>query len=246
MSVSLLCSKLFPTHSCCLSLSHSGWQDIPVHLSLLQTLLAPFTCCCFWSSCAVPIGLGAECLCSPQFIPTADSISSQTAMMDCALETGVGYIPPLTEFIITVFDLLFLSFIFHLNKSSFPLSPHSLALFSKIPSLSSLKVPHSSKTPFLLPLSPALVVSTCCSPSWCCLSIPPLMWAPLPLWLEGMFTHTFSRFCTKVVLRFCLCGSGVLSLSDSCVYSCENILRIALSNRNLLCCIHSTQRTETL
>lgn len=220
MSVSLLCSKLFPTHSCWLSLSPSGWQDTPVHLSLLQTLLAPFTCCCFWSSLAVPTGLGAECLCSPQFIPTAGSISNQTAVMACALETGIGYIPPLTEFIITVLDLLFLSFIFHLNKSSFfplpPPPPHSLALFFKFPSLFSLKVPHSSKTPFPQP-------SSCCVHLLFSILVLPVHptpdWAPLPPWLEGMFTHTFSRFCMEVVLRFCCCGSGVLSLSDTCVYT---------------------------
>lgn len=70
-----------------------------------------------------PLALEQNVCVLPSLFPLQDSISNQTAMMDCALETGVGYIPPLTEFIITVFDLLFLSFIFHLNKSSFPLSP---------------------------------------------------------------------------------------------------------------------------
>lgn len=84
--VSLLGSKLFPPHCCRLSLSPAGLQGTPVHLSLLQTLLVPFTCCCFWTSHAVPIGLGAECSCSAQ-------CQHLQADSTCALETGVGYVP---------------------------------------------------------------------------------------------------------------------------------------------------------
>lgn len=92
MSVSLWGLKLFPTHCCWLSLSP------PWCRTLLSICPCPRPC---WSLSlvlflefhAVPVGLGAECLCSPHFILTAVSTSNQTAILACDLETGAGYIP---------------------------------------------------------------------------------------------------------------------------------------------------------
>lgn len=179
MSVSLLGSKLFLTHCCWLSLAPSG------------TLLSVWSCCRLcWplSRDAVPgVPLLFPLASSRMFVfcPIYSSvvrIPNQTAVVACALETGVGYIPP-SEFIRTGFDLLFLSFIFCLNRSSlFPLIvwPCSLRSHPFPPS----RCPTLPKAHSLFP-----------QPSSCCVHVlfsvlftPLPMWAPLPPWLEGSLT----------------------------------------------------------
>lgn len=238
--------SLFGLYSACYPIILDQVWHIFVCLSLLQTsLFVIFMQCCFWRSNSVPVGLRTKYLWSPQIITDADSISYQRDIMLCALKTWVDYPCPI-QFIVAIFGL-FLSFIFCLNWYMFfsflPFYPAKVT--SLLPLLSQTPIPSSPQFSswyiHLILCSGAAFHPTCdlafSSYSWVLAISRGLLLRSVSCHLHGfMFPH---EDLWRQQVSLCQLKFGVHSLLCNCAYPCKLIIKIIISNRTFICCIHS-------